>query len=199
MVVLRRAFWLQSTKILPGRTALAIVVVTRSRCWCSSSCPTARAKSAACSWVHGVLSGTYSCRPFDPDVLAKPSQVHRGQDVAHQQRHLAALLHRRRRTRVEVEHHRARRVEVVGQRHRHVQLERGHVGRPHQRGRLVDPAVRRCRRCGRPGRAPSAPTPAGASGSASRRSRRAPRRRGSACSVMQRPARCGSITGAMRA
>ena len=39
IVVLWRAFWLQSTKIFPGRTALAIVVVTRSGCCFSSTWP----------------------------------------------------------------------------------------------------------------------------------------------------------------
>ena len=91
IVVLWRAFWLQSTKIFPGRTALAIVVVTRLGCCFSSTWPTASAKSAACSCVHGVFSGTYSCRPFEPDVLAHAVQPHRGEHVARQQRDLAAL------------------------------------------------------------------------------------------------------------
>ena len=57
MVVLWRVFWLQSTKIFPGRTALAIVDVTPLGSSRSSSCATARANDPAWSWVQGELSG----------------------------------------------------------------------------------------------------------------------------------------------
>ncbi len=59
IVVLWWAFWLQSTNTLPGRSTLAITVVTRPGSWRSITWPTARAKSAVASWVtSGVFSGT---------------------------------------------------------------------------------------------------------------------------------------------
>ena len=59
IVVLWWAFWLQSTKIFPGRWTLAIVVVTCFGSWRSSTWPTARAKSAAWWCVRpAVLIGT---------------------------------------------------------------------------------------------------------------------------------------------
>ena len=74
-MVLWCAFWLQSTKILPGRSTLAMTVVTLPGICRSITWPTASAKSAAASWVTpGVLSGTYICSPFDPEVLHQPSR-----------------------------------------------------------------------------------------------------------------------------
>ena len=130
-VVLCRLFWLQSMKTLPARADFAIVDVTRFG-WCfSSTWATAWANSEQCSWVCLVLSGTYTCRPFEPDVLAKHSQP--GQVVEHLadvEGHLGALGDPGARAGIEVEHAHRGRLDVLASRHRRMDLERRHVGRP---------------------------------------------------------------------
>ena len=200
IVVLWRAFWLQSTKIFPGRSALAMIVVTRSGMLAFEHladgerevAPPARG-CTACS------AARRAAVPSSPTSCTSPPGPPTSSTSRTRERDLAALAHRRRRARVEVEHHGAGRVEVGGERHRHVQLDGGHVGRPHQRGGLVDAGSTRCRRRGRPGRWRRAPTRGGASGSASRRSPAVSMPSGNRRNVMHRPARCGSTTGAMRA
>jgi|GEM_PF-6940744 len=71
MVVLCREFWLQSIKILFVLCFFAMVAVTAFGCCFSNSWATASAKSDAWRCVCGELSGTYSCIPLDPEVLAK--------------------------------------------------------------------------------------------------------------------------------
>ena len=142
IVVLWWAFWLQSTKILPGRTAFAIIVVTCLGSCFSSTWPTARANSAACSCVTpGVLSGTYSCRPFDPDVLQHPSSP----TAASTSRTCRAIAQQsvmsvfgpgsKSNTTARGESRSS------AERHRRVQLDGGHVGGPDQRRRLIEAAV----------------------------------------------------------
>ena len=149
--------------------------------------------------MHGVFSGTYICRPFEPDVFAQPSSPTAASTSRAQQRDLAALDDRRRRARVEVEDHRQWRVEVVGRAPSARAAPSAAMLAAHtERGRLVEPAVAdvavviagpervsiHSGRCfgQRFSKKPFLSTPFG-----------------NRFSVMHRPARCGSITGAMRA
>jgi hypothetical protein len=87
--------------------------------------------------VHGdVQLEALGARRLRPRV-----HLHRGEHVADVEGDRRALGHRRRRTGIEIEDDGAGRVDVPGQRHRRVQLDGGHVGRPHERGGLVELAV----------------------------------------------------------
>ena len=70
-----RLFWLQSISTLSFRSAF-VWTVTTSFGWARSiAWATACENDEACSWVcvDPALSGTYSCRPLDPEVLARHS------------------------------------------------------------------------------------------------------------------------------
>ena len=201
IVVLWWAFWLQSTKILPGRSALAITVVTRFGQLLLQHLADGEREvgGAPRGSTPGVFSGTYSCRPFEPDVLHHPRgrrrRARRGRAGRSAQQSAMSVV----RPGIEVEHDRPRRVEVGGQRHRRVDLDRRHVGRPHQRRRLVDAAVLDAALAVARARAPRRPTPGGGPGSASRRSPGRRCRWGSAGTSAPGPRGAGRATAAMRA
>ncbi len=84
-----------------------------------------------------MLSGTYSCIPFEPLVFGEALELPGLEQLAQQQRHVGALHDRRRRTRIEVERQRGGPRDVLGQRQRGVQLQVGEVGEPDERGQVA--------------------------------------------------------------
>ncbi len=170
IVVLWYAFWLQSTKILPGRSALAITVVTRPGIWRSSSCPTANAKSAAPSWVTPGRVQRYvhlqalRARGLAPAAADRPIRARREWRArCRSTRRWSQALPDRSRTRA----HAARPVR------RPTPSARGVRAPPCSPPTPSPPSRRsgstRCRLCGHPGQAPHRPTAAGDRGTASRR------------------------------
>ncbi len=110
----------------PARTA-------RRRLW--------RTAWSARRTTSGVFSGTYSCSPFLPEVLAKLCNAEVLEHSLQRQRHAAALDDRRRLAGVEVEHERRRSLGRLGQRERRVQFQRRQVGQPHERRAIVGEQV----------------------------------------------------------
>ena len=182
IVVLWKAFWLQSTKIFPGRSALAIVGRHPVRRLPLEHRPDGPGEvGGVLVGDAGVFSGTYNCRPFEPDVLHQPSQLDRGEDLADPQGDLAAVADVGAGPGVEVEDDRPRRVLSVGRQAIGAWSSRAARLAAHTSAAgLLDDGSSRCRRGDRPGRAPRAPSRGGASGSASRRSRSRRCRRGTA-------------------
>ena len=141
MVVLCRVFWLQSMKTLPGRSALAISLVTRRGCCRSSSWATARAKSPRLLVGAGRVQRHVELQALGARRLGPRPQVDGGEDVADLERDLAALGDGGRLAGVEVEDHQRGRVGIDGPGHGSVQLERRQVGRPDDGGHRVEHAV----------------------------------------------------------
>ena len=154
-----------------------------------------RRRARACS---GAFSGTYSCRPFEPDVLGQPSRPTAAEHVADGEGDARALRDGRRRRRG-----RGRTRPCAASRgRRRGPSVRAARARPCWRPTPAPPARRsrstRCCRCGRRARAPSAPTRAVLGQRFSKKpvcvdavreapEASAPGRRGGAAS----PARCG--------
>src|SRR4029077_18930449 len=72
-VVLYWSFWLQSISTRPVRSSLSCLWTTRSGWRSSNSCASPFDTTFVSTYVTFVLSGTYSCRPFEPEVLAQQS------------------------------------------------------------------------------------------------------------------------------
>ena len=155
-VVLCRSFWLQSTKTLPGRFAFVMSTSTRSGSRDSISCPSASANRLVSSSVDGEpTSGTERCRPLPPDVFTTQpspscSRVSRSSSATRQQSTIVAGAPGSRSM------HECGRVVGIGDRPLvRVQLERGEVGEPDERGH----ARRRCSPWCRPSpRSPAKPS-----------------------------------------
>src|SRR6266851_2174872 len=73
-VVLYSSFWLQSMRTRPVRSSLSCLCTTSSGCCSSNSCASPFDTTFVSTYVTFVLSGTYSCKPLDPDVFAQQSR-----------------------------------------------------------------------------------------------------------------------------
>ena len=140
-MVFEPAFCDQSRNTLPDRRALVIVAVTSLGCSPWSSSATSLASALDSSEGSRFGRSAYRCRPLLPLVTGLAVEVALGELVAHQQRHLAALVQAGRLAGVEVDDQPvgvARLPVAADGPLVDVQLERGQVDQPGQRGEVVD-------------------------------------------------------------
>ena len=128
-----------------GRSALAMDETTSERCSAASDSASRRAYSRTTSASCSPDSGAYSCRPLLPLVTgthSRPSAASRSRTSSATSAHSGRPG---RRAGVEVDDEPVR-VALAAARAdrplRHVQLQRGQVGQPDQRGQAVDDAGR---------------------------------------------------------
>ena len=198
-VVLCRSFWLQSTNTWPLRLAFAMSTSTRFGSRATRAAGRARARSSSCRRrsPSEPLSGTERCRPLPPDVFTthadraaracRAARARRGSS-----RRSSAGSPGSRSITIAVGRRSSAKRPLV-----RVQLERGEVREPHER--------RAAPRRGSPSCPPFASSGSDAStqfgwcdGQFFSKNRWPPRPSGARTSVGGRPARWGSITGAIR-
>ena len=143
-MVLAPLFWLQSMKTLPSRSERFMLLITRSGWSASSARASSRATAVACSVDCDPSSGAYRWMPLLPTGDRHRIVADVAQDVADQQRDLGAVGQADAPPGIEVEHQPvgvARLAVVAEAPLRHVDLQRGQLSQPGQRGQIVDHRV----------------------------------------------------------
>ena len=141
-MVLCRSFWLQSTNTRPPRCSFAMVTVTRFGSRDSSTLPEREREALRGLGVDRRPDPHREVQSLRPRRLRHRAHPELVEQVVQLERDARAVAEVGAGPGIEVEHDRRRQPRLGGPGLGRVQLQRGEVGRPHERGHAVERAGR---------------------------------------------------------